>query len=164
MGFFDGINFAVSDGTSGLVQGAAAGAAVGEAGSGLASWADVGTGTGTVGSTMGAVQSGGGIVMDRDEMTAFLQQVTQTRELCQQQVAGQYFLAGINPPAGDQASTMFTSAAQASRDARNKYLEQQLEMYTELVDKLSKALGYTTESDEQAASTLNQAAGGGKYS
>jgi hypothetical protein len=37
-------------------------------------------------------------------------------------------------------------------------------MYNELVDKLQKALGITTEADQQAADTVNKAAGGGMYS
>ena len=48
-----------------------------------------------------------------------------------------------------------------SRDARNQYLNDQLNMYNELVDKLEKALGLTTDSDQQAAHTVNQAVGGG---
>ncbi|NKQ58146.1 hypothetical protein HFP15_35335 [Amycolatopsis sp. K13G38] len=162
MGFFDGINFAVSDGVAAVAQGAKAGAA---AGGGLVSWTDVGTDVakGATGTTASPLSSGG-IMMDRDEMTAFLTQVKQTRELCIQQVQGNRTGDSLTPPASDQASTMFTNAAQTSRDGRNQYLQQQLAMYNELVDKLSKALGLTTESDVLAGGAVQQAAGGGKYS
>ena len=142
MSFFDGINFAVSDAGKGV---SAAAQAVG------------------AGAAAGAAVAGGGVTMDRDEMTDFLGQVKQTQALCRQQVQSNYVAGAITPPAGDQASTMFTNAAQTSRDARNQYLQEQLDMYNELVDKLEKALGLTTESDEQAATAVNQAAGEGKY-
>lgn len=58
---------------------------------------------------------------------------------------------------------MFTNAAQTSRDSRFQYLQDQLNMYNELVHKLERALGLTTESDEQAAHAVSQAAGEGKY-
>jgi hypothetical protein len=134
VGFWDGISFAVTD----AVQSAQLGAAV--------------------------AAVGGGVTMDRDEMTNFLEQVKKTRELCQQQVYGNRRVAKVMPPAEDQASVMFTNAAQTSRDAREKYLQEQLDMYNQLVDKLQKALGITTEADQQAADTVNKAAGGGKYS
>ena len=142
MSFFDGINFWVSDAAN---SASAAAQAVG------------------AGAAAGAAVAGGGVKMDRDEMTNFLGQVRQTRELCRQQVNETHHAGQITPPAGDQASTMFTNAAQTSRDARFQYLQEQLNMYNELVDKLEQALGLTTESDEQAAAAVNQAAGEGKY-
>ena len=145
MSFFDGIDFFVSDAANTAQVGAAAQAVGG-------------------GAAAGAAVSGGGVTMDRDEMTAFLAQVKQTRELCIQQVNDNFSGQGITPPAQDQASAMFTNAAQTSRQARVQYLQDQLKMYNELVDKLEKALGLTTESDQQAADAVNQAAGGGKYS
>ncbi|HVW40578.1 MAG TPA: hypothetical protein VHC18_04435 [Amycolatopsis sp.] len=142
MSFFDGINFVVSDAEKGVAS------AVQAVGAGAAA---------------GAAAAGGGVTMDRDEMTTFLQQVKQTQELCQQQVQANSFMRAITPPAGDQASTMFTNAAQTSRDRRFQYLQDQLNMYNELVNKLEEALGLTTESDHQAAQAINQAAGEGKY-
>lgn len=136
--FWDGINFAVTDAMASAQVGAA------------------------VAATSGA--PGGGVTMDRDEMTSFLEQVKKTRQLCQDQVTGNWQRGQITPPAEDSASVMFTNAAQASREARDKYLQEQLKMYNELVDKLQKALGITTEADEQAADAVNKAAGGGKYS
>ncbi|HJQ48208.1 MAG TPA: hypothetical protein VJ870_18085 [Amycolatopsis sp.] len=149
MSFFDGINFLVSDAAKGAALGAAAGSAAGAVAAGAAA---------------GAAVSGGAVTMDRDEMTNLLNQVKQTRELCQDQVRLNPGQAALTPPAGDQASTMFTNAAVTSREARNQYLTDQLNMYNELVDKLERALGLTTESDQQAADTVNQAAGGGIYS
>lgn len=137
VGFWDGINFAVTDAMAGAQVGAAAAA--------------VGT-------------SGGGVTMDRDEMTSFLEKAKKTQQLCRDQVRGNAHRAQITPLAEDPASVMFTNAVQASRDARDKYLQEQLDMYNELVDKLQKALGITTEVDEQAADAVNKAAGGGKYS
>ncbi|HVW40279.1 MAG TPA: hypothetical protein VHC18_02920 [Amycolatopsis sp.] len=150
MSFFDGIDFVVSD----------AAKAVGSVGSAVGSAAQAVS----AGAAAGAAVAGGGVTMDRDEMTAFLQQVKQTQALCQQQVRANPWGGAITPPAQDQASAMFTNAAVTSREARNQYLSDQLKMYNELVDKLEKALGLTTESDQQAADTVNQAAGGGIYS
>jgi hypothetical protein len=133
-----GIDFAVTDAVKGAQLGAAASAV--------------------------AATTGSGVTMDRDEMTNFLEKVKQTQQLCQQQVAGIQFQGQMTPPAEDPASVMFTNAAQTSRGARNKYLQDQLNMYNELVDKLQKALGITTEADQQAADTVNKAAGGGMYS
>lgn len=138
MGFWDSISFTVTDAMKGAPIGAAAAA---------------------VGGT-----SGGGITMDRDEMRNFLEQVKKTQQLCQQQVLGNRFRSQITPPAEDPASVLFTNAVQAARDARDKYLQDQLDMYNELVDKLQKALGITTEADDQAADAVNKAAGGGKFS
>lgn len=142
MSFFDGINFAVAGVASDVVGGAAVGAAASAVGG-----------------------TGGAVTMDRDEMTAFLQKVKQTQGLCQQQVLGATYVQGsVTPPAQDPGSIMVTNAVTAARDARNQYLQQQLEMYNELVAKLEKALGLTVESDQQAADAVNQAAGGGKFS
>ena len=150
MSFFDGIDFVVSDAKNAA---GAVGSAVGSAAAAV-----------SAGAAAGAAVAGGGVTMDRDEMTAFLQQVKQTRELCQQQVTQNQRQGGITAPAQDQASAMFTNAAMKSKVARVKYLEEQLEMYNELVDKLENALGLTTESDHQAGAAVNQAAGGGIYS
>ena len=143
MSFFDGINFWVSDAAN---DASAAVKAVG------------------AGASAGAAVGGGGVTMDRDEMTNFLNQVKQTRDLCVQQVSDSANLALIKAPAEDQASLAFTKAAQTSRDARANYLHQQLDMYNELVAKLQQALGLTTEADEQAAGTVTKAAGGGEFS
>jgi hypothetical protein len=56
------------------------------------------------------------------------------------------------------------SAAQASREVRNKYLSDQLEMYNELAAKLEQALGITVEADQRAADAIRQAGGEGKFS
>ena len=150
MSFFDGIDFVVSDAKNAV---GAVGSAVGSAAAAV-----------SAGAAAGAAVAGGGVTMDRDEMTAFLQQVKQTQALCQQQVRTTFNVQRLTAPANDQASAMFTNAAQTSRDVRNQYLQDQLKMYNDLVDKLENALGRTTESDHLAGAAVNQAAGGGKYS
>ena len=143
MSFFDGINFWVSDAANGAN---AAAQAVG------------------AGAAAGAAVAGSGVTMDRDEMTNFLTQVKQTRELCRDQIGASQHEAKINPPAEDPASRGFTQMAQASKEARDKYLQQQLDMYNALVDKLENALGRTVAADEHAGSAVTKAADGGMYS
>jgi hypothetical protein len=148
VGWLDGLNFMVTDAVKSTGRAIDKGA--------TADLSPAGAGAGGV--------AGGGFTMSTEEMTTLLAQVKATRDKCQEQVGDDRQVFTLRPPAQDQGSMTFTSAAQASRDARNKYLADQLEMYNELVAKLEQALGITVEADQRAAEATKQAGGEGKFS
>ncbi|WP_157357461.1 hypothetical protein [Amycolatopsis nigrescens] len=144
--FLDGIGFFVSDSAQSI--GKAAGSVAGAAGGG------------------GAPGGGdGGFAMSRDEMTAMLTKAKTTRDLIQRQQQDAWAIAQSQPPGNDQASTQFTTGPGGANQVGEFYLghlQVQYNRYTQLIEKLSSALGIVTESDHQAANDAQKA--GGKYS
>jgi hypothetical protein len=150
VGWLDGLTFQVAD-RANAVKGAA-----------RAIDAPAPAGLTAAGAGVGGV-AGGGFTMSTEEMTNLLAQVKATRDKCREQTQDSQKGTVIRPPAQDPGSVAFTNSAQASRDARDQFLVDQLNMYNELVDKLEQALGITVEADQRAADATKQAGGGGKF-
>jgi hypothetical protein len=98
----------------------------------------------------------GGFSMSADEMRALLAKAKSTRDLISTQRELSTRLAVIDPPGDDTASGQFTGRAVESGEAYRKHLAIQLTRYTKLIEKLSKALGVTVETDQRNADAAKQ--------
>jgi hypothetical protein len=135
-GFLSGLDFTVADGAMAAGLTAAPG----------------------VGPAPGAA---GGFSMSADEMRALLEKAKSTRDMISNQREHSARLEVIDPPGDDEASVQFTGRAVESGQAYRKHLAIQLTRYTKLIEKLNKALGITTETDQQNADAAKQASSKG---
>ncbi|RZQ61755.1 hypothetical protein [Amycolatopsis suaedae] len=95
--------------------------------------------------------------MSKSEMEAVLKEATTLRDLIDEQLYRADALKLVKPPAQDPASVRYTEAALSTGNFYLGHLQLQSKYLGGLIGNLKKALGITTEQDENNADVAKKA-------